>query len=94
MLVPIPRGLAEGFEAIRTPLSGDPRLAAEYVAWEKSRSQFLVDLEQRGNPAQKRGWQKHYFKGETMAGQPVEEHQTRVDLPEFRWVARVEPGSE
>jgi hypothetical protein len=91
MIVPIPRGLAEGLDAVRTPMTSDPELHSEFKDWERSRSQFMVDLDQRGSAANKRGWQKHYFKGETLGGKPVEEHQTRVDLPPFRRVERVEP---
>ncbi len=91
MIVPIPRGLAEELDAVRTPMTSDPQVLAEYQEWERSRSQFMSDLDQRGSPAQKRGWQKHYFKGETLGGKPVVDHQTRVDLPQFRKVDRIEP---
>ena len=47
MLVPIPRGLAEELDAVRTPMSSDPQVAAEYEEWERSRSQFIV----RSRPA-------------------------------------------
>jgi hypothetical protein len=91
MVVPIPRGLAEGLDPIRAPMATDPRTLAEYKEWEKSRSQFIVDLDQRDAAAQKRGWQKHYFKGETMSGESAQDHQTRVDLREFRRAERIEP---
>jgi hypothetical protein len=93
MIVPIPRGLAEELDAVQSPMTSEPQLEAEYQEWVQSRSRFISELPQRGSPASKRGWQKHYFKGETLGGKPVEEHQTRVDLPEFRRVERIEPES-
>lgn len=91
MLVPVPRGLAEGLDAVRVPMASDPRVEKEYRDWERSRSQFMVDLEQRGSEANRRGWQKHYFKGETQSGEAVSDHQTRVNLREFRRADRLDP---
>ena len=83
MVVPVPRGLAEGLDPVRVPIATDPKVEKEYRDWERSRSQFMVDLERRGTDANRRGWQKHYFKGETQAGEAVSEHQTKVSLREF-----------
>lgn len=91
MIVPVPRGLAEGLDPVRVPMESDPKVLADYKTWERSRSQFITDLDQRGTEAQRRGWQKHYFKGETQSGQSIEDHQTRVNLREFRRADRVEP---
>ncbi len=91
MIVPVPAGLAEDLDAIRAPMESDAAVQRDYKVWEKSRSQFMVDLEQRGTEANKRGWQKHYFKGETQSGESVPDHQTRVNIREFRRADRLDP---
>lgn len=91
MIVPIPRGLAEDLEPVRMPMELDPQVFQDYKAWERSRSQFMVDLEKRGSEANRRGWQKHYFKGETQTGESVPDHQTRVNIREFRRIDRIQP---
>ena len=92
MIVPVPRGLAEGLDPVRVPIASDPKVEKEYKHWEQSRSQFMVDLEHRGSEAHRRGWQKHYFKGETQAGEAIPDHQTRVNLREFQRSERLEPS--
>jgi hypothetical protein len=84
MVVPIPRGLAEGLDPIRKPLAAVPDLQREYEEWLKSRAQFLQDLKTRDPDAIKRGWQKDYSKGVTPLGVPAREHQTKIQLREFR----------
>ena len=91
MVVPVPRGLAEGLDAVRVPIASDKTVEKEYREWERSRSKFMVDLDQRGTEANRRGWQKHYFKGETQTGETVPDHQTRVVLREFRRAERLDP---
>lgn len=91
MVVPVPRGLAEGLDAVRVPIASDKKVEKEYREWERSRSKFMADLDQRGTEANRRGWQKHYFKGETQTGETVPDHQTRVVLREFRRTERLEP---
>lgn len=84
MIVPVPRGLAEGLDPVRTPIEADPRTLEEYRAWERSRSQFLDGLRESDPETTRRGWQKDYFKGQTPTGEAVSDHQTRVNLKEFR----------
>jgi hypothetical protein len=91
MIVPVPRGLVEELDPVRVPMQSEPEVFSEYVEWERSRSQFMIDLDQKGSEANRRGWQKHYFKGETPSGEMVPDHQTRVNLREFRRADRVEP---
>ncbi len=92
MIVPVPRGMAEGLDPVRVPIASDPTVEKDYKDWERSRSQFMADLEHRGSAAHRRGWQKHYFKGETQSGEAISDHQTRVNLREFRRADRVEPS--
>jgi Family of unknown function (DUF6065) len=83
MLVPVPRGLAESLVPRRETLAANAELQAQYLAWENSRSGFLTGLGERDPDAVKRGWQKDYFQGKTPDGQPIDQHQTRLNLREF-----------
>ena len=84
MLVPMPRGLADSLDPIRKPLASDPELTSEYQTWMASRAQFLADLNSRDPEAMRQRWQKDYSKGLTPLGAPAPEHQTRLNLREFR----------
>ena len=83
MLVPVPRGFAEGLVPRRIMLDTNPELKAQYLAWEKSRAGFLTGLNSRDPDTVKRGWQKDYFQGKTPDGKEFTSHQTRLDLKEF-----------
>ncbi|MBY0458228.1 MAG: hypothetical protein K2V38_12885 [Gemmataceae bacterium] len=83
MLVPVPRGLIDGFVPKVVPLASAPELQAQYKQWEASRSGFLVDLGARNPEAVARGWQKDYFQGKTIDGKEVESHQTRLNVKPF-----------
>jgi hypothetical protein len=84
MVVPVPRGLAEGLEPVYLPLEADPELAREYREWEASRVAFNSDLAVSEPAAVRRGWQRDYMKGRTVLGAEATEHQTRLHLREFR----------
>jgi hypothetical protein len=93
MVVPVPRGLAEGLEPIQLPLESRPELLQEYMAWEKKRDAFNAALTQREPEAVKHGWQRDYQKGITAAGTQAPMHQTRVRLKEFTSLDKPpEPG--
>jgi hypothetical protein len=83
MVVPVPRGLAEGLEPVRARLDEDPTLRAQHDTWQRERSRFLADLMGRQPEAVARGWQRDYTKGLLPDGSPAPEHQTRVRLKEF-----------
>jgi hypothetical protein len=82
MIVPIPRGYAEGFAPRVELMSNHPEVLAKYKAWEASRSGFLQGLKTNDPAAVKQGWQKDYFKGETGEG-TFDGHQTRLHIKEF-----------
>ena len=84
MVVPMPRGFAEGLDPVRMPLAANPELNAQFREWSESRSKFIGDLQQEGSEAVRRGWQKHYYQGKTSTGERADEHQTRLKLKEFR----------
>ena len=83
MLVPIPRGLAEGLVPRRAPMTANPELKAQYEKWEGSRKGFLSDLTEQDPDAVKAGWQKDYFQGKTPDGKDFGAHQTKLNLREF-----------
>jgi Family of unknown function (DUF6065) len=84
MVVPIPRGLAEGLDPIQLPIGANPEVQGQFAEWAESRQKFIGDLQQEGSEAFRRGWQKHYYKGETPTGDRAEEHQTKLRLKAFR----------
>jgi hypothetical protein len=83
MLVPVPRGLAEGLLPVRLPLSANAELERDYREWERSRLQFNAALGTLRPDVVQRGWQRDYTKGLTPRGTPAEEHQTRLQLRPF-----------
>ena len=84
MVVPIPRGLADVMVPVRRPLASNPELEQQYKSWEASRSQFLQGIASHDPDVIKRGWQKDYFQGKDQKGSRFGQHQTRLDLKEFR----------
>jgi hypothetical protein len=90
MLVPIPRGLAESLVPRHEEMTANPELKAQYETWERSRSGFLNNLGERDPEAIKQGWQKDYFQGRTPHGQPIDQHQTKLNLREFEKLAEEE----
>ncbi|MCU0702852.1 MAG: DUF6065 family protein [Fimbriiglobus sp.] len=83
MLVPVPRGFAEGFAPRIELLATNPELHEKYKAWEASRSGFLQGLKTNDPEAVKQGWQKDYFQGKTAEGGTFTGHQTRLHIREF-----------
>jgi hypothetical protein len=83
MLVPVPRGFAEGFAPRIELLKGNKELHDKYKAWEASRSMFLKGLLSNDPEAVKQGWQKDYFQGKTGEGGTFDGHQTRLHIREF-----------
>lgn len=79
MIVPLPRGLAEGLAPRILSIDADATLKAEYQAWDKSRREFVP----APPGAAKAPWQKDYFLGRTTQGDYFDKHQTRIHLREF-----------
>lgn len=80
-LFPLRRGEIEEFLPVTRKLSDNPELAAEYRQWAESRAAFNTDLERPGSKAVQEQWQKTYFRGTTLSGQPgtdVHRHRLRV----------------
>ena len=84
MIIPVPRGFAEGFSPAIAPLLESPELKKNYEAWDRNRAQFLRSLHSQEPEAVRRGWEKDYFKGATANGEIAREHQTKIELKEFK----------
>src|SRR5262249_4040125 len=87
MLVPVPRGLAEGLEPVYAPLAENPELKKDSREWEKPRATSNAARRTREPQAVRRGWQRDYVKGLTPSGARAEQHQTRLQLRDFRRAA-------
>ncbi len=84
-IFPIRRNELESFEPEVRQLSDNPELKAQYDAWTASRTQFNADLQQPGSQALNEKWQKHYYQGVDLSGQPTAaaDRRTRVRLKPF-----------
>jgi hypothetical protein len=83
-VVPIARGFIESFDPEIRDIAEDPELQRDYHAWRSSRRSFLGDLKEPDSEAREARWQKHYFRGENVAGERFDDHQTRISLKPFR----------
>lgn len=84
-IFPLKRGGLENVQPQLQLLSENPELKKQYDAWTASRSQFNVDLNRPGSPAQAEKWQKVYYRGADPQGQEVAgtDHRTRLRLRPF-----------
>jgi hypothetical protein len=80
MIVPQKRGELELFSPEVCSLRSDDELNRRHTAWGKSRKRFL---EAAASVEHTEGWQKHYFRGTTISGDPAEQHQTRLKIRAF-----------
>jgi hypothetical protein len=94
MLVPVPRGLAEGLEPRRASLANNAEVMAQYLQWQQERSEFLAALRERDPEALARGWQRDYMKGLLPTGARAPAHQTRLRLKEFARAEDAPPTPE
>ena len=84
MIVPVQRGLAERLDATQRPIQSNPEIEAGYLAWSRSRDQFISDLKTLDRTTVDRGWQKDYFNAAGQSDEVTDGHQTRLHLSEFR----------
>ncbi|WP_169972892.1 DUF6065 family protein [Tautonia rosea] len=82
-LMPYPRGLIERFEPEVRDLADEPELASSYFDWHAKRGEFLVDRGVPGSEANRRDWQKDYYRGQFPAGDRAKDHQTALGTREF-----------
>jgi hypothetical protein len=66
-------------------LKNNKELFDEYENWRASRSAFNAEAAARFRPPG-RGWQRHYYRGETHSGKKYAAHRTKVELRTFEFV--------
>lgn len=83
MLSPLRRGEAERFRPVFRALEADKETEAGFLAFNDSRREFNRTLAEKGADTNGPSWQRHYMRGETVAGKRAREHQTAVTLARF-----------
>lgn len=69
-LVPIDLGLIKDVKAIERKITDDPELNQRYTEWAESRRKFNAELKAAPRAPGPSPWQKHYFQGRLLDGQP------------------------
>lgn len=83
-IMPISHTAVDAVQPIVKRIEDEPALQKEYEAWGQSRTSFLDKLHAHDEAAKRAGWQRHYFKGETPAGEELTEthiHRRRLATP-------------
>lgn len=83
-LLPLPRAYLAGFDPVIRPLAHDPALEREYTAWRQARASFNRDLQVPDSAAREQAWQRSYMLGQDLQERRFEQHETKLQLPEFR----------
>jgi hypothetical protein len=83
MISPIRRGEVERFRPVFRALETDKDTEAGFIAFTKSRADFIKGIQTMDPDTVRAGWQRHYMRGETAAGKRSQEHQTSVSLARF-----------
>lgn len=84
MIVPQQRGELESFRPCVAEIGSEPELDQAFHEWAYSRHQFQTRLKMRRSRKGEALWQKHYFKGTSPGGQNASQHQTRLNLRDFK----------
>jgi hypothetical protein len=80
-IMPVPHASVDQFEPVVKSIDDEPALKAEYLAWHESRSTFLQGLDEKNPDVMRQGWQRHYFKGQSvLSDQPAAAHINRRRL--------------
>jgi len=81
---PIAREVLATTEPEYRYLSDNPGLEKEFMAWQKSRTDFNRDLTVEGSQASEQGWQRNYFRGTTLSGAAApRDHRTKQRVKPF-----------
>jgi hypothetical protein len=83
-IFPIPRMMTEIFKPEIHDLEENPELLKLHMQWREERDKFNKGLAIRGSEYEKKGWQKDYFQGGSNLFPKLDDHQTRLQQPEFR----------
>lgn len=84
MVVPIPRRLIETLDPVSLPISSAPDVQSAFREWSDDRNAFHTKVAAKDPEAIRSGWQKHYFKGSDPGTRTFCDHQTRLNVREFR----------
>ena len=84
MIVPVHRGVLENFQPEIRALKAGEQLHEDYHKWRTRRNEFLAALSSEEPNAVREGWQRDYFKGINVGGDPFQGHQTHLVLQEFQ----------
>ncbi len=84
MIFPVQRGLVESIEPEIRAMESDPELRAAYLKWANSRKSFNEELNVDGSDAQRKKWQKEYFRGEHEGETVVDDHRTKLRVKPFK----------
>jgi hypothetical protein len=83
-VMPISHTAVDEVQPIVKRIEDDPALNKAYVDWGKSRMSFLDKLHAHDEETKRKGWQRHYFKGETPEGETLTDshiHRRRLAAP-------------
>jgi Family of unknown function (DUF6065) len=91
-VTPVPQLLLEQITPEITPLANNKELQEEFSVWAKSRSEFNKGLAANDPETVKKGWQRHYVRGETATGEDAgETHRSKRKLKAPIFVEKPEP---
>lgn len=79
-IVPMEHGKLEEIEPERKVLRSNKELQDDFHAWANSRGDFNAKLAAGDADARKAKWQRHYMRGQTVAGEAADGHQTKRRL--------------
>jgi hypothetical protein len=85
MFFPIQHSLIETVDPELRPLASNRQLQNEYLGWSSSRKAFLEEVRIEGSDANRKGWEKDYFRGLTKNGlSRADNHRTKLGLKPFK----------
>lgn len=88
---PISQGAVERTEPEFRDMRSNSNLYHQHSEWVKSRQYFIEDLSTPGSEAVQEKWQRKYFQGQQMDGQPgTLKHQTKIRAKAFRGLDEVD----
>jgi Family of unknown function (DUF6065)/Cupin-like domain len=83
-LFPIQRAYLEEITPTFVPMEADPEVLGQFTAWSKSRDEFHTRMAREAPQAGSDKWQKHYYRGVDVEGQPhIDDHRTKLRLAPF-----------
>jgi hypothetical protein len=92
---PVQRGVLEAMEPEIREIGSEPALQADHSKWSAERTYFNDQLTVKDTAEARMRWQKRYYRGLTMQGEPgIPDHQAKLRLPEFADQRAPDPAAE